>query len=305
MEVNTILFPSSFFDGRKVDEDLQSEYEAVLNTGLWNTIFFNYDKWFNEGRLVLSKKPSNRISAVYRGWMMKADQYQRFYDALLRDRIELITKPREYEFFHYFPNVYQSVKEDTPRIITVPLASQYQIKDIQNQFGRFMVKDYVKSVKGTDFPKFFTKETTEEEYQKAMELFYKYRGELISGGLCFKEYVDLKAYGDKTNEYRVFYVSNEVVAISRNSLQPNYTPEPPLELINKYKDLPSIFYTLDYAELADGSWKILEAGDGSVSGPSEGQNLESFYRAIYQCLNYKSLFGIVGLIAESVEEVGN
>ena len=46
--VNTILFPSSFFDGKKVDEDLQSEYEAVLNTGLWNTIFFNYDKWFNE-----------------------------------------------------------------------------------------------------------------------------------------------------------------------------------------------------------------------------------------------------------------
>ena len=36
--VNTILFPSSFFDGKKVDEDLQSEYEAVLNTALWNTI---------------------------------------------------------------------------------------------------------------------------------------------------------------------------------------------------------------------------------------------------------------------------
>ena len=48
---------------------------------------------------------------------------------------------------------------------------------------------------------------------------------------------------------------------------------------------PSVFFTLDFAELNDGSWKILEAGDGSVSGPSEGQNLEAFYRAIYQCLN--------------------
>ena len=56
-------------------------------------------------------------------------------------------------------------------------------------------------------------------------------------------------------------------------------------VVNKYKDLPSIFFTLDFAELNDGSWKILEAGDGSVSGPSEGQNLEAFYRAIYQCLN--------------------
>ncbi len=56
-------------------------------------------------------------------------------------------------------------------------------------------------------------------------------------------------------------------------------------MIENYKDLPSVFYTLDYAELADGSWKILEAGDGSVSGPSEGQDLEAFYRALYQCLN--------------------
>ena len=285
MIVKTILFPSSFFDGKKVDEDLQSEYEAVSNTGLWDTIFFNYDKWFNEGKLVLSEDIPERINAVHRGWMMKAEQYQRFYAALLEAGVELVTKPAEYEYFHYFPNVYRSIEVDTPRIITVSAGEQYQLSDIQKSFNRFMVKDYVKSVKGTDFPRFFTRDTTDEEFRNAMELFYKYRGELISGGLCFKEFVDLKTYGDKTNEYRVFYIGNQVASISRNSLQPSYTPEPPLDMINKYKDLPSTFYTLDYAELDDGSWKILEAGDGSVSGPSDGQNLEAFYRALYQCLN--------------------
>lgn len=285
MIVKTILFPSSFFDGKKVDEDLQSEYEAVSNTGLWDTIFFNYDKWFNEGKLVLSEDIPERINAVHRGWMMKAEQYQRFYAALLEAGVELVTKPAEYEYFHYFPNVYRSIEVDTPRIITVPTGEQYRLSDIQKSFNMFMVKDYVKSVKGTDFPKFFTRDTTDEEFRNAMELFYKYRGELISGGLCFKEFVNLKTYGDKTNEYRVFYIGNQVASISRNSLQPSYTPEPPLDMINKYKDLPSTFYTLDYAELDDGSWKILEAGDGSVSGPSDGQNLEAFCRAIYQCLN--------------------
>ena len=34
-DVKTILFPSSYFDGKKVDEDLQNEYDAVLATGLW------------------------------------------------------------------------------------------------------------------------------------------------------------------------------------------------------------------------------------------------------------------------------
>ncbi len=285
MKVNTILFPSSMFDGKRVDEDLQREYEAVLNTGLWNTIFFDYDKWFNHGKIVLSKNAPDKLTAVHRGWMMKAEQYALFYKGILTNGIELITKPEEYEHFHYFPNVYEDIRSDTPKMITFPPDQTYDLMLVKEHFSRFMVKDYVKSVKGTDFPKFFTKDTTDEEFCEAMKLFFKYRGELISGGLCFKEYVDLKAYGDKTNEYRVYYIANEVATICRNSLQPNYTAEPPRDMIEKYKDLPSVFYTIDYAELADGSWTILEAGDGSVSGPSEGQDLEAFYRALYQCLN--------------------
>ena len=285
MKVNTILFPSSFFDGKKVDEDIQNEYEAALDTGLWEVILFNYAKWFNEGKLVLSKAIEEPINAVYRGWMMKEEQYTSFYEELQKSGITLITNPIEYRYFHYFPNVYKAIANDTPGMIAVPLASAYSLKDIQKRFDRFMVKDYVKSVKGTDFPKYFTKETTDAEFKEAMKIFYKYRGELISGGLCFKEYVDLASYGDKTNEYRVYYIGNEVATVSRNSLQQDFTAEPPRELIDRYKRLPSPFYTLDYAELTDGTWKILEAGDGSVSGPSEGQDLYSFYRAIYHCLN--------------------
>ena len=45
-----------------------------------------------------------------------------------------------------------------------------------------------------------------------------------------------------------------------------------------------MFYTVDFAELADGSWKIIEAGDGSVSGLSDGQDYVAFFRALYQCL---------------------
>lgn len=285
MSLNTILFPSSYFDGKKVDEDLTNEYEAAVKTGLWDIVFFNYDKWFNEGRLVLSKTVEG-VKAVHRGWMMKADQYGTFYEELRKKGIELTTTPEEYEHFHYFPNVYKDIKEDTPGMITAPFTKGYNLDEIKRRFDRFMVKDFVKSVKGTDFPKYFTNNVTEEEFEKALETFYKYRGDLLSGGLCFKEYVDLKRYGDRTNEYRVFYIGGEVATISRNSLQPKYTPEPPKELLGKYKNLPSRFYTLDFAELADGRWKILEAGDGSVSGPSEGQNLEAFYRALYTCLNH-------------------
>ena len=55
--VDLILFPSSFFSIKKVDEDLQYEYDAVKATGLFDIVLFGYDKWMNEGTLVLNETP--------------------------------------------------------------------------------------------------------------------------------------------------------------------------------------------------------------------------------------------------------
>ena len=53
-----------------------------------------------------------------------------------------------------------------------------------------------KSVKGTDFPKYFDSTVAQDELNRWMEVFYKYRGSLLTGGLCVKEYLDLKRYGN-------------------------------------------------------------------------------------------------------------
>ena len=117
-----------------------------------------------------------------------------------------------------------------------------------------------------------------------MKVFYKYRGDLLTGDLCIKEYLDLKRYDGKTNEFRAFYADHQVISLCRNSNQPDHTAEPPVELIEKYRMLPSPYYTVDYAELADGTWKIVEAGDGGVSGLSPGQDYPAYYRALYHAL---------------------
>ena len=44
-------------------------------------------------------------------------------------------------------------------------------------------------------------------------------------------------------------------------------------------------YTVDYAELEDGSWKIIEAGDGQVSGLAEHQDYEQYFKVLYEYLN--------------------
>jgi len=64
--VDLILFPSSYFNVSKVDEDLQTEYDAVKATGLFDVILFGYDKWFEEDQLVIKDIPQVERTAVYR-----------------------------------------------------------------------------------------------------------------------------------------------------------------------------------------------------------------------------------------------
>ena len=83
----------------------------------------------------------------------------------------------------------------------------------------------------------------------------------------------------------MFYIGGEIATVSRNSGQENFAPFPPTEITDKYKSLGSPFYTVDYAELTDGSWKVIEAGDGQVSGLSDNQDYKAFFRALNAGLN--------------------
>jgi hypothetical protein len=151
-----------------------------------------------------------------------------------------------------------------------------------------MVKDYVKSVKGTQFPKFFDRSITQAEFDRHMEEFYKLRGDLYTGGICIKEYLPLKRYGEHVNEYRVFYMNHEIGTVSCNSGQGNFTAEPPRTLLVKYQNLGSPYYTIDYAELESGEWKALETGDGQVSGLSDHQDYHAYFRTLFYAFREES-----------------
>lgn len=190
--VDTILFPSDYYDMAKVDRNLKMEYDAVKSCNLFRIIIFGYDKWFQEEKIFLNTIPSREVTAVYRGWMMKPCQYEKFFRQLLESGIRLITSPVSYEQTHIFPNVYESVREDTAKMRLFPLRSEIDVEEMKKELGSFMVKDFVKSVKGTEFPRAFGKDVTQEEFDRWMEIFYKYRGELLTGGICVKEFLPLK-----------------------------------------------------------------------------------------------------------------
>ena len=217
---------------------------------------------------------------LYRGWMMKPELYCEFEKQLKDLGYYLIVDSSSYKRLHEFVNVYSIIRNDTAPMMKFPLHTPMDVKFLQDIFGCFMVKDYVKSVKGSDFPVYFDSTITQSEFDGWMEKFYQYRGNLLTGGICIKKYLDLKKYDGHTNEYRVFYYFNEPMILMKNSNQTDACCKPPIELINKCKMLDSPFFTLDFAQLEDDSWIIIESGDGQVSGITDSSQTETFYRML-------------------------
>lgn len=273
----TILFPSSYMSGKKVDKAFEREYETALEAGM-EVMLFHQQLWDEKSELRFNVEKQG--SALYRGWMMKPEDYRVFYDRLQVNGLGLLTAPGQYETMHIFPNAYKWLVEDTPKTLFFPLHARMDVEELRRKLGEFMIKDYVKSAKNTDFPAYFGRDMSQAEFDRWMQRFYEIRGELLTGGILAKQYVRLKKYDGHTNEYRVFYLQGQLISVSRNSLQPVYTAELPRDLAEKYATLPSPFYTVDYAEKENGQWVVVEAGDGGVSGLSEGQDYEAFFRAM-------------------------
>lgn len=207
----TVLFPCDFTSLNRVDSLFAEEQACACDS--YSTVLFDFDLFAADGTLRLNKNSDRETSCVYRGWMMTPDRYESFYNQLKARRLNLLTDPKAYNLMHLFPHVYPYIKEDTPGMICCSGDSQPDLKEIKNRFPRFMIKDFVKSEKGTEIPSFFTSENlSEEEFHHWLKVFRDYRGNLFTGGICIKEYVDLKKYDGLPNEWRVFYAGHEILS---------------------------------------------------------------------------------------------
>lgn len=281
----TILFPGDYFSLNSPNDNFSAELDAVVATDGLEAALFNFDEYMEGGSLALNK-PAEHLPklVIYRGWMMKPEQYRRFHDNLVSLGFEPMVSPLCYESMHCFPNAAEMFDGQTPQFLVFPEDDGQVSIDadaVNGAFKRFMVKDYVKSAKNTDFPAFIETPVTQGELDGYIQDFIRRRGSLFTGGIVLKEYVDLKKYEGVTNEWRQFvFLRGAQLGMFRNSCQPRTTPEPPGSYLSTRNIAVVPFYTVDYAELADGTWTIIEAGDGQVSGLAESDDPMRFYETM-------------------------
>lgn len=283
-----ILFPSEPFNKKNVDSSYLEEFNICKLVGI-STYLFDYDEFIENGKLLSNINYEDSCIVIYRGWMMKPEQYEIFYFKILdksNGKIRLINTLSEYRNCHCFPNVYTYLKDYTPKMVMIDnhnAVTEYKTVLRTIDFD-FFIKDHVKSIKTDKGVEKINKNITCLDLLNKVTDFVNERGNLFTGGIVLKEFVNLKKYNDKTNEWRFFFLTGQLLDSMQNSnLKTDICPNLNyvFEVYSKISHT-SNFFTIDFAELVDGSWIVIETGDGQVSGfPSDFKSI-SFYNKLKQ-----------------------
>lgn len=269
-----LLFPCDYMDDEIVDAQFKEEYEAAKQVGL-QPVLYDYDAWFEAGYLDVKETFETPVKAILRGWKMMPSMYQRLFEECLKQNIELINTPEEYETLEVFHKVYPKIEKGT-------LPIQVFEKDVllsDVAFDQWTISGLIDQENPSFFPEVFNKETEEEKWKQSLELYHSIYGREV----CIQEYKEPWIQQHFPILYRVFYVGNKIVSITEISNQVTQQ-KPSMDWVHQFKDLSS-FYYLDCLLLKDGTWSISSCGDGQVGVLTYQQDVLSFYKEIQNALD--------------------
>lgn len=295
-----ILFPSEPFSNLKeVDSSFKNEYDAAELIG-FQGFLFDHDEFVRSGKFknTLPVIDGNAKQILLRSWMLKEDEYKKLWSQLFALGYILTNSANQYVQCHHLPEAYRFIDKYTTKIWWSNTWSEHpgfnntaevEWEPVRRMLGGdIIIKDYVKSEKGNADLFILNKELTNEEFAKRVQRFIDARGKLFNKGLVFKEVVSLKKYNNYSNEWRMFFANNKLVTVTKNSEIDVDTSAPDANVIETFSDLakkiPSAFFTIDIAEREDGSWVILEVGDGQVSGLAAQEEPIKFYNNLFNIL---------------------
>lgn len=277
--MTAIIFPWNPLRERGYDEEFQKEVDAIRysdlmsfsidHDGLTSDIFRTWNT------------PAEPTTATYRGWMVTPEQYALMYTGLESKNITLATTPEQYSTAHHINGWMKALEGLTFKTVLLPLdPADEDILAAAAELDAegFFVKDFVKSLKTSEG---FTS-VPFDGLVAAVREFQDERGDWLAGGIVIREFVDLPA--DRV-EMRGWWVEGEWKAIT---VHPDYANSDPAavpeellsEVSSRLTELGLRFVTADFTATSSGDWKVIEIGDGQVSGFPDSVDDETILKVL-------------------------
>lgn len=297
-----IIFCSDPLQSSIPDYDYKKEYDTakalgfeVYLVGLEDLLCFDSPERAIK-TVPFQKEPA---CAVYRGWMLKPAIYAMFYNALLSKNIRLINSPENYRRCHYFPESYEIIKESTAKSLwfkkdQINNEMESVLQKVVEAFGTcpIIIKDYVKSRKHEWADACYVPNASDiANLKRVLTNFLQRQGDELNEGVVFREFLRLaflahhsKSKMPLTREFRLFFYNGQLMQVMYYWDEGDYSDSWPLiaPFIEIARKIKSSFFTMDIAQTEDGYWKIIELGDGQVSGLPDNANLQEFYAHMKQ-----------------------
>lgn len=288
MKQPLILFPHQPFSPSVVDSEFTAEYEAAITIG-FRTAFYDHEAVeTGNSKAALKQLPKSESDpCIMRGWMIPGEAYAEFHTQLVDKGYKPQTSPQEYEQAHYIPHSYPLITGLAPRSAWIEGDDVDAAWEMYQDFCATdaIIKDWVKSAKSRwKEGCFIPAHTNESKFREIYRVFRQERGKLFNRGVVLREFLPIVERGSDIRdlpiieETRLFFWEGQLVS------RPNSTHPSPLDQLPLWEKIAdkfnSPFITIDVAYLTDDTWRIVEVGDGGVSGLPMGLEPERFFASL-------------------------
>lgn len=276
-----VALPAAVGDPTRPDPVFAVEHSAAEAAGLDPLLYDCAALWRHEAEAVAAPTPRGAGPVLHRGFMLSDRRFALLRDALAGRGWTLVPDLEGYGQAHFLPRALPLLGDATPRTVWMDgfdpdraWALYQQVAD-----GDALLKDHVKSCKERWREAcLLPARSSRERFDEVLRAFLACRGAKLELGLVLRRVEPFRLLrrdmrGTPVHEeYRTFFWRGAPVW---SALQEDLAPWSALA-----RRFRSPFLSLDVARREDGVLRVVESGDGGVTGLPVHCDPDHFYAAL-------------------------
>jgi hypothetical protein len=276
-----ILVPADPLRPRRPDEHFAPEVAAARDAGR-DVALIDHDSLAEPdgAERAVARVPGGGGAALYRGWMLTGSQYAALADALAAKGVTLRTSAEQYHQAHELPGWYPALAPLTPVAVWTAGGGGQEFHAACARLGPgpAVLRDYVKSMKHYWHQAAYIPDVADHAAAwKVAARFRELREDEFTGGFVLRRYEQFLSA-----EARTWWVGGTCRLVTAHPDTPGDLP-PDINLAPFSPLIGSLalpFVTADLALRADGTWRVIELGDGQVSDRPASTEPATFLKAV-------------------------